>query len=233
VASTNKTPQRQSSDWYADRYQQALVQRNVLLFICALALAAAAFAAFAIYSMAPLKTVEPYLIKIDEKSGIIQKVEPVSRNQYAANEAVDRYFISRYVLAREGYNPTTQRIDANIVRVTSVPDVFNTYRLQADPNNPASVAATLRQTGIRQAEITSISYIENPAIRGNAATTPTKIMQVRFTTHDAASATGGSKIAWVATIAFEYASLNLTEEEKLINPIGFTVTSYQVQKEFN
>jgi type IV secretion system protein VirB8 len=36
---------------------------------------------------------------------------------------------------------------------------------------------------------------------------------------------------FVVTVSFEYAQLELNEEERLINPLGFTVTQYQIQRE--
>jgi len=221
--------------WYLDKYQQVLVQRNVLALVTLLALAGCVIAVFAVYALAPLKSVEPYLIKIDEKSGVVQQVEPVVRNSYAANEAIDRYFVSKYVLARESYNPSILRYNYNMVRVMSTPEVFYIFRNMVDPGNASSPAATLKSSGVRDIKFTSISYIQNPPIDGNSKeeVTPTKIIQARFISTDRMPNATEAPEHRVATIAFEYAILNLNDEEQLINPLGFTVSSYQVQKELN
>jgi type IV secretion system protein VirB8 len=220
--------------WYLDKYQNVLVQRNVLALVALLALAGCIIAVFAVYSLAPLKSVEPYLLKIDEKSGVVQKVEPVTRNSYAANESIDRYFIAKYVMARESYNPSILRYNYNMVRVMSAPETFYMFRNMADPNNPESPAAILKSVGVRDVKFTSISYIQNPPM-GNEKeeVTPTKIIQARFIATDRMPNANATPVHYVATIAFEYAILNLNDEEQLINPLGFTVTSYQVQKELN
>lgn len=219
--------------WYLDKYQQILVQRNILALICILAMGGCLVAVFAVYSLAPLKSVEPYLLKIDEKSGVVQKVEPVARNEYAANEAVDRYFVSKYIMARESYNPSILRYNYNMVRVMSTPDVFYLFRGSVDPNDPKSAAAILKGIGVRDIKFKSISYIKNPPIDGKEEVTPTKIMQARFVANDRLPNAPEAPVHNVATVAFEYAILNLNEEEQLINPLGFTVTSYQVQRELN
>ncbi len=221
--------------WYLDKYQQVVVQRNVLALITLLALAGGVIAVFAVYSLAPLKSVEPYLIKIDEKSGVVQKVEAVVRNTYAANEAIDRYFVSKYILARESYNPSILRYNYNMVRVMSTPEVFYMFRNVVDPSNEASPAAILKSSGVRDIKFKSMSYIQNPPIdsRSEEEVTPTKIMQARFIATDRMPNATEAPQHQVATIAFEYAILNLNDEEQLINPLGFTVTSYQVQKELN
>lgn len=234
-----KRSQKEVSDgskhWYQDKYQHVLVQRNVLALVAICALAAALIAVLAVARLAPLKSVEPYLLQIDEKSGITQKVEPVTRQQYAANDAVDRYFTSLYLRVREGYNFSILRYNYNIVRLMSTPEVYNGFRRAVDATNPQSLAATLGAQGHRDVRIRSISYIQNPPLPGGRAQekTPTKIMQARITTVDMIPNAADVVQQWVVTINFEYASLNLNEEEQLLNPLGYTVTSYQIQREIN
>lgn len=232
---SQKDVSESSKHWYQDKYQHVLVQRNVFAFIALVALGAALVAVLAVARLAPLKSVEPYLLQIDEKTGITQKVEPISRNSYAANEAVDRYFISMYIRMRESYNFSVLRYNYEIVRLMSIPNVYNAYRRSVETTNPQSLATTLGTQGLRDVRIRSISYITNPPLPNGRAEekTPTKIMQARITTVDMAPGGGETVQQWVVTINFEYASLNLNEAEQLLNPLGFTVTSYQIQREIN
>ncbi len=223
-----------SKHWYQDKYQHVLVQRNVLALVALIALVAALIAVFAVMRMAPLKTVEPYLLQIDPRTGITQRVDPVTRNQYAAAEAVDRYFASQYLRARESYNFSILRYNYNVVRLMSTASVFGTFRRMVDASNPQSPAALMGAMGQRDIRIRSLSYIQNPpAFNQKAEVTPTKIMQARITTVDSIPNAPDRAEQWVVTITFEYASLNLNDEEQLINPLGFTVTSYQIQREIN
>ncbi len=223
-----------SKHWYQDKYQHVMVQRNIFALLAMLALVAAVVAVFAVLRMAPLKTVEPYLLQIDPKTGITQKVEPISRNQYAASEAVDRYFTAMYLRVRESYNFSILRYNYNIVRLMSTPDVFYGFRSEVNASNPNSLAARLGANGQRDIRIRSMSYIQNPRQLGEREeVTPTKIMQARITTVDSAPNAADLVQQWVVTITFEYASLNLNEEEQLLNPLGYTVTSYQIQREIN
>lgn len=223
-----------SKHWYQDKYQHVLVQRNVFALVAVCALVAALVAVFAVARLAPLKSVEPYLLQIDEKTGITQKVEPISRNEYAANEAVDRYFISMYIRTRESYNFSILRYNHNIVRLLSTPEVYYGFRRTTDASQPQSLAATLGANGQRDIRIRSISYIKNPGIPNEEAEkTPGKIIQALITTVDMMPNSSDVVQQWVVTINFEYASLKLNEEEQLLNPLGFSVTSYQIQREIN
>lgn len=219
-------------NWYKDQYQHMLVQRNMLAILTLCALLAAVACVFLVMTVAKNKTVEPYVIQIDERSGMVQMVDPVSRNEYAASELIDRYFVAQYLNARESYNVSVLRYNYNVVRVMSALDVFGTFRSQVAPGNPTSAAAILKNTGQRQVRIRSLAYIQNPPPPyGKAETSPAKIMQARIQLRDVGA--GGADITenYIVTITFEYTKLQLNEEERLINPLGFTVTHYQIQQE--
>jgi type IV secretion system protein VirB8 len=220
-------------DWASDKYQHIVVQRNVLALITLASLVVSVISVLAVYSLTPLKSVEPYLLTIDEKSGYTQKVEPVSRNRYASNEAVDRYFLAKYVFAREAYTAELLKYNINVVRVMSAQSVFYKYRTTIASDNPKSLPSLLKGIGQREVRIRSISYIQNPPVRGKEEVTPTKIAQVRFVLLDTFGGTRLQPEELVATISFEYAQLDLNPSEQLVNPLNFTVTSYQVQRELS
>lgn len=231
---TQKEVAEASQHWYQDRYQHILTQRNLLALIALGALLTALLAVFAVFSLAPLKTVEPYLLQIEDKTGIVQKLNPLSREQYAANEAVDRYFTSTYLRVRESYNPTTLLYNYNVVRVMSTPEIFRSYRRQIDASVEGSLAKLLGSFGRRDIKIRSIAYITNPVPFGKQApVNPPKIMQVRMTTVDSLPNQPDNEQDWIITVTFEYADLTLNESEQLLNPLGYQVTGYQIQREIN
>lgn len=220
--------------WYQDKYQHVLVQRNVLAIVALVALLVALTSVFAVKRLSPLKSVEPYLLQIDDKTGIVQSVNPAERNVYMANELVDRYFVSRYIYARESYNFTTLRYNYETVRVMTLPDLFFSFRNSVNPSNPESLAATFKTMGQRDVKFVSMSYITNPPLpNGEVEVTPAKIMQVRILVRDKAPNTPDTETRYVVTITFEYANLDLNQEEMLVNPLGFRVVNYQIQKEIN
>ena len=227
--SQKEAPEKASTHWYQDKYQHVLTQRNMLALVALVALGVALLAVFTILRLAPLKSVEPYLLQMDERTGITRKVDPISRNEYAANKAVDRYFVASYLRARETYNPTTVLYNYNIVRLMSTPAVFNDYHNQIDATVEGSMAKTLGPTGRREIKIRSMAYIPALTSSSNPEDIPNyRILQVRMTTNDTVADVGTN---WVVTITFEYATLAITEPEQLLNPLGFQVISYQIQRE--
>ena len=222
----------ETSHWYKDQYQHMVVQRNVLAFLTLAALIASTVCVILVNRIAEVKTVEPYVVQIDDKSGLVQLVEPVSRNEYAANEMIDRFFVAQYINSRESYNLSILRHNYNVVRVMSTVPVFNVFRRDVSPNVPTSAAAVLGNDGIRTVTVKSVAYIQNPSIpTTKAKTTPEKIIQARIQLRDTRE--NGQDVIdnFIITITFQYAQIELNEAERLINPLGFTVTQYQVQRE--
>ncbi|MDX1975982.1 MAG: type IV secretion system protein [Rickettsiales bacterium] len=207
-------------NWYKDRYQAVLVQRKLLAVVTLMSLICTLVTVIVIAQLTPLKTIEPFVIQVDQKSGITQTVDPATVGQITANEAVNNFFIVQYVRARESYNVNDLARNYNIVRVMSEnATVYPQFVAQADPNNPASNAARFGSTGNRTVKLKSISYL-NP-----------KIAQVRLLIEESNASSGGTQLHKVALVGFEYIKLTLTPEERYINPLGFRVTSYRIDDE--
>lgn len=221
-----------SKHWYQDKYQHVLTQRNLLALIAIVSLFAAAVAVFAVMRLAPLKTVEPYLIEIEEKTGVTQKVNPLSRKDYVANQAVDRYFTAQYIRAREGFNYNALGYNYNIVKLLSTREVFGTFWSKDNPKLETSSAGRLGPFGLRDAKIRSMAYISNPVDSKNGAESTTqKIMQVNVTVTQSTPNAQETEKKLIITITFDYAERGLDADEQLLNPLGYTVISYQVQEE--
>lgn len=217
----------QAKNWYKDKYQFVLVQRNILAVISVVALFCSAIAVFAVMRLTPQKSVEPFVIQIDEKSGIVERVDPVTRTELTANEAIDRYFVAKYVRARENYLLGAFRDNYNMVRVMSNPVVFQNYRQSISENNPQSPVVVLKREGTRQVEFKSISFINGGETRDGE-----KIVQARLLFKDSGPKLPGLvESHYIATMAFQYSNIDLNESERYLNPLGFIVNNYTIEKE--
>lgn len=219
-----------AGNWYQDKYQHVLTQRNILVLVALVSLVTAAASVLVILRMAPLKSVEPYLLEIDQKTGITQRVIPATRDDYAASPAVDRYFTSVYLRAREGYNINILRNNLNTIRLMSTPNLYYGFRRMIDPANETGFVKQLGAQGQRDVRVRSLAYVANPADSG-ASPSQTKIIQARITTLETMPNRPDRESRWVVTITFEYADLSLNQDDQLVNPLGYTVTSYQIQAE--
>lgn len=213
----SKQPKEKTGhSWYKDRYQYVLVQRKLLTLITLLSLACTLGTVMYLAYITPLKTVEPFVIEVDQKSGITQTVDPLTVKELTANEAVNNFFIVQYIRSRESYSIADYARNYNIVRIMSDPvAVYNEFIIEQDPNNPKSNAARLGGSGVRTVKFKSIIYL-NP-----------QLAQVRLLIEES----GNAPQHLIALVAFEYAKINLTSEDRYINPLGFRITDYRVDED--
>ena len=142
--------------------------------------------------------------------------------------------MANYLRAREGYNPTTINYNYDAVRVMSSTDVFTQYRRTIDASNPESLTAKLGAAGKRTVKINNMAYISNARINNpNARTTPEQIMRINFTSTTEVPNAPDVTERWAVTMTYVYTDLQLNEAERLLNPIGFRVVNYQVDKEIS
>lgn len=217
-----------TKNWYKDKYQYVLVQRNILAVTTLMALFCSAAAVFAVMQLTPHKSVEPFVIQIDEKTGIVQRVDPVTRTEFTSNEAVDRYFVAQYVRARETYIRQVFRYNYDIVRVMSDRYTFNQYMRYVSERNPESPASILKGDGMRTVKFKNISFIK----RSTDVMKSEKVVQARVILTDV-SRKFPAPIEYhnIVTITFQYSNLSLNEEERYMNPLGFLVTNYAIERE--
>lgn len=210
----------ETKNWYKDRYQYVLVQRKLLTVITLLSLVCTLATMLVIAYLTPLKTVEPFVIQVDQKSGITQTVDPLTVKELTANESVNNFFIVQYIRSRETYSVHDLAKNYDIVRIMSERDhVYPEFVAQADPNNPQSNAARLGSTGLRTIKFKSISYL-NP-----------QLAQARLLIEEKSDNAGYTQQHKIALVAFEYIKMNLTTEERYVNPLGFRVTDYRLDED--
>lgn len=208
--------------WYADRFQTILVQRNLLAVITFVSLLATVITSFSVMQLTPLKSVQPFLIKVDEQSGATTVVDPMKDNELSANQAIKRYFIMKYIRSRETYNVATYRNDYNIVRLLSERKLFETYKQLVSPNNEISPVNEYGRHSRRQVTLRSLTFIDD----NNA--------QVRITiSYDGKMAMQKRKENLIVWLTFDLVDMNLTAKERYVNPLGFQVTNYKVDEELS
>jgi type IV secretion system protein VirB8 len=159
------------------------------------------------------------VIQVDQKTGITQVVNPLKDKELTANEAVKNFFVIQYIRSRESYDVNNLEYDYNVVRVMSEPEtVYHEFLRERSKDNPDSPTNKLQAYGTRRVSFKSISYI-NPTAA-----------QVRLQITETLG--NNSKVMHkIALVTFEYTNLELTPEERNINPLGFIVTNYRLDED--
>ncbi len=221
-----ETGETENKNWYTDRYQAVLVQRNWLSIFSLLALIFSTIAIFFVYRNIPIVTVEPFVIQVEPKTGITQVVNAQSAYEITAKESINTYFIVRYIQARETVD-TALPYHYEVVRLMSHPErVFPMYNWQVNPNNPDSFVARSGGMGERTVKIRSMIRTDN---NQNCIDVVCQV-QVRITVTEK---TGGqvTQKHQIVYMDYTFTNVNLKQYERYVNPIGFMVISYRVTDE--
>ena len=208
-------------DWYADKYQSTLVQRNILAVVAIIALIISLIALSTVNRLAPLKTVRPFIVKVEEASGQTKVVDPSALQKYMADQLVAESNILQYIRARESYEPAITEYNYNQVRVMSHPQMFKSYDafMRFSEDSPIQ---KLGVQGTRSVKILSISFLA-PSTTSNLAQVRVQITQ---------TLKNKTKVDnKIILIGFDYIPLDLEIEDRRLNPLGFTVSFYRLDDE--
>ncbi|MSO13952.1 virB8 family protein [Rickettsiales endosymbiont of Trichoplax sp. H2] len=213
------TNNKELKNWKDDKFQSAIVQRNLLLIGLLLCFILILVALSTIRYLKNTQSIDPFVIEIEEKSGVPTVVKPLSIETYSANESIKRYFIMKYIRAREEYySETFNRNFNDVVRVLSSSSVYySDYRNKFGYNNPSSPYNLYGSGSYRTVGLKSIIFPSDTSaqIRINL-TVSGQINMVM------------NKIIYME---FDYFNLNMSEQDRLINPLGFQVTLFRMNDE--
>mgnify|MGYP001021578334 FL=1 len=179
----------------------------------------------AIAYMTPLKQAIPYVIRVDNTTGMVDIITSVKDTEFSSNEALDKYFTSLYVKTREGYYYDLLTRDYTLTQILSSPQVAQDYVKIYE-------GANARQEVLKNNNEVSIDI--NSVVLGESANIKTATIRFNATTN-VLNDKGRSAVqtsAKVATLSYEYSPADLTtEDERLQNPLGFKVTTYRIDDE--
>jgi len=213
-------------NWYADRHQSVLVQRNMLSILSLVAIVFSAIAIFFVYRNIPIVTVEPFVIQVEPRSGVTQVVRAATAAELTAKESINNFFIVRYIKSREGFDAAIRQ-KFEIVRLSSDPQaVFRQYAWEVNQNNPESFIARSGAKGRRIVKIKSMSRLDKQPSCADV------VCQIQARVRIIENIKGiQTQYDRVILMEYTYTTLNLAVEERYLNPIGFRVLSYQVDNE--
>lgn len=214
-------------NWYKDRYQTVVIQRNFLSLVTLFCLIAVIAAVLTVVNVVESKNIEPFVVEIEEKTGITNVIRPFLKETLNRDETMRSYYIWNYINVREGYNHSTFSHDYyKKVKLWSNDNVYAQFIKSiraADRNSPLRLGNEFK----REVAIKNITYLNSS--KNNFT------IQVRFSQIDKGTTTRNINTRIqrekVARMSFGFFDLRYTNEERMINPLGFQVISYQVQDE--
>lgn len=213
-----------AASWDADRFAQAARTAAVAWRVAAAGWLCAIAASVALMFLEPLKRVEPYLVRVDDTTGVVDVV-PVYAGHASLGEAVTRYFLTHYITVCERFDHAMAESDYEECAA------FNSPRLnqalyarwnRANPNSPLNVH---EDGSMETARIESVSFLD----RGSGAA---DLAQVRFARIEREGGGGPGKVThWIASIGYRYGKPPDDPRTRGWNPLGFEVLDLNIEPE--
>ena len=100
----------EAASWDADRVAMKERSMRIAWRIAVAAMLLAALAIVALMLLMPLKRVDPFVVRVDNTTGLVDVV-PVYAGDEKMPEAVTRYFLDHYITACERFNFSTAESD--------------------------------------------------------------------------------------------------------------------------
>lgn len=210
-------------NWYSDKAQSLEIQRSILFVVLVISVALIAFLSFNLSYIKSTRSIEPFVIEIEPKTGVATVVTALDSKVYSEDEVIKRYFVWQYVKLREEYSQALYDVNLNRVELYSTPEVFSTYLRGVRRGNKNSPIESLADKSFLEVNLKSITF---KAENKNETTA-----SIRFKTN----VTGQSNVGggdFIVTLTFVFQNANLNEQQRLENPLGFFVKRYIKESEF-
>ncbi|MFZ0501360.1 MAG: VirB8/TrbF family protein [Steroidobacteraceae bacterium] len=214
----------EAASWDSDRVAQAGRAVTVAWRVAAAGWLCAVASSAALALLMPLKRAEPYLIRVDNTTGVVDVV-PIYIGHTSLGEAVTRYFLTHYISVCERFDYAMAESDYQEC------GAFNSARLnqalyakwnRANPSSPLNVHKDGSTETIR---VESVSFFKRA---GGAS----DLAQVRFARIER-EGDGPPRLVthWIASIDYSYGKPPDDLRTRSMNPLGFEVLDLGVEPE--
>jgi type IV secretion system protein VirB8 len=172
----------------------------------------------------PLKRVEPFVIRVDNTTGVVDVV-PAYEGTQALDETVTRYFLTHYITVCERFNYATAESDYQECGAFHSAERNQLWYAQWNRSNPASPLNLHKDGSSVRVEVESVSFFE----RANGVR---DLAQVRYLKAERQGAGSAERFThWIATIQYAYGPPARDPGMRRWNPLGFKIVELRSEAE--
>ena len=215
---------REAASWDADRRVQNQHARRTAWVIASAATFTACTAVAALLVLLPLKRVEPYVIRVDATTGVVDVV-PTYTGTTHPTEVLTRFLLTHYISTCERFNLSTAEEDYNECGAFHAPQRNQQWAAAWATGNPDSPLNKFKDGTTVHVNVQSVGFFE----RTNGHT---DLAQVRFAKATRAGGEGPEALThWIATVHYTYGKPATDDKTRRWNPLGFRILDYQIEPE--
>ena len=207
---------REAAAWDADRIRTARRSARVAWRVAAGGWVCALAGSIALAALMPLKRVEPFVVRVDNATGIVDVV-PVYSGSARPDQTITRYFLTHYVTICERFNFATAESDYEECGAFHSAQRNQAWYALWNPTNAASPLNLHKDGSSVRAQVESVSFFER-------ASGVTDLAQVRYLKAERQGAGAEERFThWIATIQYAYGAPSKDPKVRRWNPLGFKV----------
>ncbi|MBS0366291.1 MAG: hypothetical protein JSR67_10770 [Proteobacteria bacterium] len=215
---------REAASWDADRVEQTRRSARRAWLVAGAGWMCAVASCAALALLTPLKRVDPFLIRVDNSSGVVDVV-PVYAGNSDAGPAVTRYLLTHYISVCERFNFATAESDYEECGAFHSAQRNQAWYALWNPANPASPLNIHKDGSTVRVQIEAVSFFK----RANGVS---DLAQVRYLKAERSGAGGDERAThWIATIQYAYAAPSQDARVRRWNPLGFRVVDLTAEPE--
>jgi type IV secretion system protein VirB8 len=187
-------------------------------WLCALAGAAS------LILLIPLKEVDPFVIRVDNSTGIVDVV-PIYMGRAPMEQSVTRYFLTHYIAVCERFNLVTAESDYEECGAFHTAQRNQAWYALWNTTNPRSPLNVHKDGSSVHVEVESLSFFK----RSNGIE---DLAQVRYRKSEHPVGGAAERTShWIATIQYTYASPSTDPKVRRWNPLGFKIIEMGTEPE--
>ncbi len=215
---------REAMDWDQDRREQATRSARRAWQVAGAGWLCALAGCGALMSLMPLKRVEPFVVRVDSSTGIVDVV-PAYNGSAAVEQSVTRYFLAHYISVCERFNFSTAESDYEECGAFHSVQRNQAWYALWNLNNPASPLNLHKDGSTVRVQVQSVSFFQRASRVADLA----QVRYLKAERHGGGAAEQASH--WIATIQYAYSSPSQDPRVRRWNPLGFKVVELTAEPE--
>jgi len=174
----------------------------------------------AIFQVLPLYRVEPFLLTFQNRSEQVYNIQPIT-TELRNRKAITEVFVREYVLLRSAFNSNVSENEARWMPGGPIQEMSTNKVYQDFLDNVAKKAISIiKNQGMERAvKILSVNELAEG------------VWQVEYETRDMYPDSAQPEVSyWTASLNVGYRRKVVKYNDRLKNPVGFTVTRYALSR---
>jgi type IV secretion system protein VirB8 len=215
---------REAAAWDFDRIEELRRSERNAWRVAVLGGSCALLCAAALALLVPLKRLVPFVIRVDNTTGIVDVV-PTTLKPLDPGQAVTRYLLTHYVTVCQRFNFATAPSDYRECGAFHSAQRNEEWYALWNPVNPQSPLNLYKDGTTVRTRVVAVSFLRRTSAVSGLA-------QVRYVKERRPA--GGAKVDvthWIATIEYAYAKPSADIRTRSLNPLGFKVLKFIAEPE--